>query len=193
MIYFTADTHFYHSNIINSCERPFKDVFEMNKVMIQNWNSYVTDRDDIYILGDFIYKGKGKEANEILSKLKGRKYLITGNHDWKFLNDPVFETKYFEWVKDYYLLKLEGGMKVILFHYPLLSWDGSHHGSIHLYGHVHNSGIKYSDFGKKIEMLGHRAINVGVDVNDFYPVSIKQILDQVKNIKEEKDILMEEN
>ena len=50
MIYFTADTHFFHSNIINLCDRPFKNVDEMNKVLIRNWNSYITELDEIYIL-----------------------------------------------------------------------------------------------------------------------------------------------
>jgi calcineurin-like phosphoesterase family protein len=179
MIYFTADTHFCHSNIIGSCERPFDNVVEMNRAMISNWNSYVTDRDDVYILGDFLYKGTGKEANDILAKLKGRKYLVKGNHE-KYLDDPKFNCEAFQWVKDYHVLKLEGGTMIILFHYPVLSWHSSHHGSILLYGHVHNSGLKHPDFGEKLKLLGPNAINVGVDVNDFYPVSIKQILDKVK-------------
>jgi calcineurin-like phosphoesterase family protein len=172
MIYFTADTHFCHGSIIGSCWRPFKNIDEMNRAMIENWNSY--------ILGDFLYHGNGKEANKILSKLKGRKYLIRGNHE-KYLDDPIFNVNAFEWVKDYFLLKLEGGRKIILFHYPIFQWDGSHHGSIHLYGHVHNSGTKYPDFGEKLEMLGPGAVNVGVDVNDFYPVSIKTVLDKVES------------
>jgi calcineurin-like phosphoesterase family protein len=179
MIYFTADNHFCHGNIIGSCYRPFKNVDEMNRAMIENWNSYVTDRDEIYILGDFMYKGTGKDANNILSRLKGKKYLVKGNHE-KYLSDPSFNANAFEWIKDYYALKLDGGQMIVMFHYPMLSWHGSHHGSIHLYGHVHNSGIKYPDFGEKLKMLGPRAINVGVDVNDFYPVSIKQILESVK-------------
>ena len=86
MIYFTADTHFFHSNIINLCDRPFKNVDEMNKVLIRNWNSYITELDEIYILGDFLFKGTGGQANAILNTLNGKKYLIRGNHD-KFLND----------------------------------------------------------------------------------------------------------
>ena len=31
MIYFTADIHFYHENIINHTKRPFKNADEMNK------------------------------------------------------------------------------------------------------------------------------------------------------------------
>jgi len=178
MIFFTADTHFCHSNIIGSCNRPFNDVHEMNREMIGRWNSYVTARDEVYILGDFMYKGKGMEANEILSELNGRKYLIKGNHE-KYLDDPAFNIKAFEWVKDYFVLKYEG-MEIILFHYPIMQWYKSHYGSIHLYGHVHNSAEKYPEFAEKLKVLGNKAINVGVDVNDFYPVSIKQIVEQVK-------------
>ena len=151
----------------------------MNSEMISRWNSYVTDHDEVYILGDFMYKGNGRDANEILSRLKGKKYLVRGNHE-KYLDDPQFRQGAFEWVKDYYVLKYEGGLHIVLFHYPMLSWYGSHHGSIHLYGHVHNSGEQHPDFGEKLEMLGKRAINVGVDVNDFYPVSIKAVMDKAK-------------
>jgi calcineurin-like phosphoesterase family protein len=181
MIYFTADTHFCHSSIIGSCGRPFENAQEMNLALIDNWNSCVTDRDEIYILGDFLYKGKGKDANKILDKLKGRKYLIVGNHE-KYLADPEFKPEAFEWINYYYVFKYEG-VKIVLFHYPILSWDSSHHGSIHLYGHVHNSGIKHPEYGSKLQLLGPRAVNVGVDVNDFYPVSIKAIFDKVETAK----------
>jgi calcineurin-like phosphoesterase family protein len=154
----------------------------MNRALIDNWNSLVTDRDDIYILGDFLYKGNSKDANNILSKLKGQKYLIKGNHE-KYLTDPEFKPEAFVWIKDYYVLKHEG-VKIILFHYPLFSWDGSHHGSVHLYGHVHNSGIKYPEYGERLKLLGPRAVNVGVDVNDFYPVSITAVFEKIGKSKE---------
>jgi len=35
----------------------------MNRAIIDNRNSLVTGRDVIYILDDFIYKGKGGDAN----------------------------------------------------------------------------------------------------------------------------------
>jgi len=177
MIYITADTHFCHSNIIGSCYRPYKDIQEMNRDMIMKWNSYVTDHDEIYILGDFLYKGTGRDANKILGQLKGRKYLIKGNHE-KYLDDPEFRQGAFEWIKDYYILNYQG-IEIVLFHYPILQWHKSHRGSIHLYGHVHNNGERDPEFGEKLRMLGPRAFNVGVDVNDFYPVSIKKIIDQV--------------
>ena len=182
MIFFTADTHFCHDNIIFSCRRPFADVNEMNRVVIENWNSCVTEKDDIYILGDFLYRGKAKDANEILSKLNGRKYLIRGNHE-KYLDDPLFKINAFKWVRDYYVLQLKGRVKIVLSHFPIASWDGSYHGSIHLYGHVHNSILKDQGIGEKLPIFGPRAINVGVDVNDFHPVSLNAILDKIKEDK----------
>ncbi|CAH8770788.1 metallophosphoesterase family protein [Paenibacillus dendritiformis] len=108
----------------------------MNEMLIQNWNSYVTDYDDIYILGDFLFGGTGEDANKVLRRLKGKKYLIRGNHD-KFLHDPEFDSTAFEWVKDYYVLHYNK-LKFILFHYPILEWEGYFKDTIHLYGHVHN-------------------------------------------------------
>jgi calcineurin-like phosphoesterase family protein len=173
MIYFTADTHFCHDNIIRLCQRPFANVDEMNQALIDNWNSLVSDRDEIYILGDFMFKGKAGEANGLLQSLKGRKYLIKGNHD-RFLDDGSFNTSAFEWIKDYHVLLYEK-RKFVLFHYPILEWDGFFHNAIHLFGHVHNGGNNPA-YQERFNILGGKAINVGVDVNNFYPVSILDVI-----------------
>lgn len=173
MIYFTADTHFCHDNIINLSKRPFQSGTQMNQVLIQNWNSYVTSRDEVYILGDFLHKGTASEANQILKRLNGKKYLVRGNHD-KFLDDPEFEQEHFEWVKDYFVLTYEK-QKFVLFHYPILEWQGFFSETIHLYGHVHNSS-KDPAQKARLDVLGPRAVNVGVDVNNYFPVSIKEIM-----------------
>ena len=76
----------------------------MNEKLIENWNSRVKANDEIYILGDFLYRGSGIEANNILAKLNGRKYLIKGNHD-KFIDEKLFDKNHFIWIKDYHLLK----------------------------------------------------------------------------------------
>ena len=106
--------------------------------------------------------------------MKGKKYLIRGNHD-KFLNDENFDAGAFEWVKDYFVLNYKK-MKFILFHYPILEWDGFFKGSVHLYGHVHNSGKDPGQNNKRLSILGNNAFNVGVDVNNFFPVSIETII-----------------
>lgn len=72
-IYFISDTHFNHKNIIKYCNRPFKDVEEMNKVLIENWNNTITDFNTIFHLGDVALTNES-EMKEIISKLKGKKF-----------------------------------------------------------------------------------------------------------------------
>ena len=50
MIYFTADTHFGHENVIRFCDRPFSSANEMDEAMIANWNARVRGNDTVYIL-----------------------------------------------------------------------------------------------------------------------------------------------
>jgi calcineurin-like phosphoesterase family protein len=170
MIFFTADTHFCHINAIKFCNRPFQNIEQMNKTLIENWNSRVAGGDDIYILGDFLFRGTGVEANEIVKKLNGKKYLIRGNHD-RFLDNKDFDKSGFVWIKDYHVLYYEK-RKFVLFHYPIFEWDGYYRNSIHLYGHVHSGEMSQKVAGA----LGGTAVNVGTDVHNYYPVSIEEIL-----------------
>lgn len=172
MIYFISDLHFFHENIIGFSNRPYTNVEEMNEKMIHNWNSIVDSDDEVFILGDFVVQGNGKHANQILKQLNGKKFLIKGNHD-HFINDPDFEISHFEWIKDYYSFRY-AGIKFILFHYPILEWDNFFENSLHLYGHVHEKEKEYFE-----NTLNSRAINVGVDVNNYCPISIEKIIDKV--------------
>lgn len=81
MIYHTADHHFGHKNIIKYCDRPFTSVDQMNSFMIDEWNKDATDEDIIIHHGDFCFKYTKEETKELLSSLKGKKFLIMGNHD----------------------------------------------------------------------------------------------------------------
>ena len=47
MIYFIADTHFNHENIIKYCNRLFKNTYEMNEYIIQKWNSVIKKDDTV--------------------------------------------------------------------------------------------------------------------------------------------------
>jgi len=167
MIFFTADPHFGHENIIRLCNRPFVSTNEMDAMLTQNWNATVGPNDEVYILGDFTMKPAAK-AHEYLAALNGRKYFIRGNHD-KFLNGFEPFKHDFAWVKDYHVLKHEG-RKFVLFHYPIAEWDSFFRGAIHLYGHVHNSVTSAARLPDGL------AFNVGVDCHDFRPVSIEHIL-----------------
>ncbi len=170
MIYFTSDLHFYHDNIISHTNRPFKNSKEMNHKLVGNWNRKVASQDEVYILGDVTMKGP-VYAEEILSQLRGRKYLIKGNHD-KFVEHRDFNQQIFEWVKDYHELTYRN-IRFILFHYPIAEWNGFFREAIQLHGHQHNHDkYNYDNLAS-----GLRRYDVGVDANYMAPVSIDDIIE----------------
>jgi len=182
MIYFTADQHFGHANVIKHCNRPFSSVEEMDVALIRNWNSVVKPDDEIFILGDFTMR-YAADANKYLSQLNGRKYFIKGNHD-KFLKGESFKPfeYHFEWVKDYHVHFINK-RRFVLFHFPIAEWDQYFRDSIHLYGHVHNSEVS----NERLKFLDNDfAFNVGVDVNNYFPVSFDEILNKVNAKKNKK-------
>ena len=175
MIFFTADCHFGHENIIRHCSRPFASADEMDAALIDNWNATVTPNDEIYILGDFTMR-PAAEAHKYLSCLNGRKYYIIGNHD-RFLKGFEPYMSDFEWVKAYHVLHIEGRW-LVLFHFPILEWYQFYRSGIHLYGHVHNNPQSM----KRLDAMTGAAFNVGVDVNNFTPVSINEIFHKASQV-----------
>lgn len=160
--FFTSDHHFGHANIIKLCNRPFKTLHEMNEEMIARWNSEVGVNDEVYHVGD-ISLCNSKLTNEILYALHGKIYLINGNHD-KTARDNKVKGR-FGWIKDYHELTIDG-VKIILCHYAFRVWNKSHHGSWHLYGHSH---------GTLPDDPCARSMDVGVDPNNFTPLSYDDI------------------
>lgn len=79
-IWFTSDLHFGHRNIIKFCNRPWETVEEMDKALIENWNSVVGKNDIVFDLGDFAFAPNWR-WKEIISQLNGKHYLILGNHE----------------------------------------------------------------------------------------------------------------
>ena len=166
-LWFTSDLHWQHANILDYCDRPFKSIREHDDALIRNWNACVKPNDEVYVLGDVSWASAGYTVG-LLKQLKGRLKLIVGNHDHKLLKDQRF-LDCFEWVKDYYELKV-GKRSYVLFHCPISSWAGMWHGNapIHLYGHTHQ---KQARTDKK------RMVNVGVYVWNMCPVHIDQVND----------------
>lgn len=183
--FFTSDTHFNHANIIKFCNRPFKDVEQMNDVMITNWNSVIGKDDTVFHLGDFCLGGAA-EWTKILDRLNGKIYLIMGNHDLKNIRQGFISR--FEHVAMQMRIEI-GKKRIYLCHYPFLCFEGSYKDDVwQLFGHVHtrrsNSGI---DAGR-LQYLYPTQYDVGVDNNNFTPVSfgqVKRIIDkQVEQSKE---------
>ena len=169
MNYYIADTHFGHDNIRRLSNRPFNSVEEMDKVLIDNWNSKVTSNDDVYILGDFSYKGE--DPIEYLKKLNGRKHLIVGNHDNKLLKNPNCK-KYFVEIVDMKMVD-DNGTQIVLCHYPMVEWNGYYRNVLHFYGHVHNT---YHNETTRYARDMKKAYNVGVDVIGFSPCTLAEIV-----------------
>lgn len=165
-LWITADTHFGHANIIRHCRRPFETVEEMNDVMIKNINDRVKSSDRLYVLGDFAFRGA--KPKEYLDRLNCKQVvLIRGNHDTKDIEG-------FYGVHDYLRIKAHGH-KIILFHYPMLSWDCSFHGSISFFGHVHGN-LNNDPLVKSRNML-----DVGVDSHDFKPLKLVDAIEMAQN------------
>ena len=172
-IWFTSDTHFGHKNILKYCPESrghFKNIQEHDETIIQNWNENIQNGDDVYHLGDFSFAPEAR-TRELLSILNGNIHLIRGNHD-KAIRGSII--KEFAWVKDYYRLKWhkpDGERQdIILFHYPIASWDKAHHGSWHLHGHCHGTFHSESYQAR---------LDAGVDVHNMTPVSIDQIAEHM--------------
>ena len=174
MMWFTADTHFGHSNIIELTHRPFSSVQEMDRRLLANINDRVSARDFLYILGDFSFRTTVEEAYAIRKKIVCQHvHLIRGNHDKHWIDNPFPDA--FESEQDYLEIKpgFAKGVRLDLFHYPMLSWNGKWRGAIHLHGHIHTEGPDYNERNRERGILRY---DVGVDANEYCPVSRDDIL-----------------
>ena len=168
-VWFTSDTHFGHANIIKYCNRPWSSVDDMNDGMINNWNSVVKPEDEVWHLGDFCM-GSTKPKDWI-PRLNGNINLVRGNHD-KHVCDQGFYSD-----QDYKELRINK-KTFILFHFPLRTWNKNHHGSIHLFGHVH--GSMTVNCGRKT-LEDCLAMDVGSDCFGWFPVSADDVINIMNN------------
>jgi len=154
-IYIIADTHFNHQNIIWFAHRPFKDVEDMNKTMIKNWNDTVNDDDLIIHLGDFVYGGI-KKIKEIKNQLNGIMMLIKGNHDKMYrMRACNINT-----VKQFIVIK-----NLFLTHEPAQAPNGF----VNVHGHTHTWN-------------SWNGINACVEQTNYKPVNIKEYYIKAKEL-----------
>jgi calcineurin-like phosphoesterase family protein len=162
-VWFTSDTHLGHANIINYCNRPFDNIYHMNDTIIKRWNERVKEEDTVFHLGDLCFKEKlGVKAEHWIEQLNGKIILIRGNHDNNNSAKSVIDS----------LQITLGGKKWNLEHIP----DYYSLYEYNLTGHVHTA---WSVLRKKYTERGSVFVNVGVDVFNFYPVSIEEIMRRI--------------
>lgn len=164
-IWFTSDTHFGHENIIKYCNRPFSNAKEMDEALIENWNRLVKKGDTIYHLGDFCFG----DVQPYFEKLTGHKKFIMGSHDSEM--DLSWTLGYLYILKTPFI-KNDHHIRVTLCHYAMRSWDRSHYGSWHLFGHHHGTMEPYG-----------LSFDVGVDTHNFKPWHIDEVAEKMKTLK----------
>ena len=181
-LFFTSDTHFWHKNIIKYCNRPFSSPEEMNLVLIENWNRVVSKNDTVFHLGDFAFCSPSR-YKEILEQLNGKIILILGNHDYRNIKEGYMNL--FEGVYQQLKINVDGTQNIYLNHFPFLCFDGSwsnQEQKWQLFGHVHSGPRSSSGLdNKRLDILFPNQYDVGVDNNDFTPVSYSEIKNRIKN------------
>ena len=176
-IFFVSDLHINHSNIIRYSNRPFSNVEEMNEAIVENWNSLVKPDDTVYCLGDVAFMPYDK-FKPFMDRFNGNIHLILGNHDKMIIEHKteLLHRGAFASIQDYKKLKT-GGQTLILFHYSMRVWDGSHRGAIHLWGHSHGSLPPHG-----------KSVDVGLDCKEITTEYRPVHLDEVLKYMEKRDI-----
>ena len=174
MILFASDLHFGHKNIVDLCKRPFVDVDEMDAVLIERWNRKVKKNDIVYLTGDVVWDKK--KVAYYMEQLSGKKILVAGNHDSTWIKREECQ-KYFEEIVPYLEVHLNGH-PITMCHYPMLEWRSSREESKRklgylIHGHIHN---RIADEYRQL-FLQFNALNAGVDVNDFAPVTFDELVE----------------
>lgn len=154
--WFIADEHFAHKKIIEYCNRPFKNVEEMDETIINNFNSVVGENDLTIHAGDFcLIKDKKIVYEKYINRLNGKHLNIKGSHDYWL---PWKKSQQI-WEKNFKTCH------IVVCHYAMRTWPRSHYNSFQLYAHSHG---RLPTVGKQYD--------IGVDPNNYYPVSLEQIL-----------------
>lgn len=184
-LWFTSDQHIGHDKILSFCHRPFANIEEQTETLISNWNEIVDIDDDVFILGDLMFNSTEEKVKNLLSQLNGIIWLILGNHDiqndfYKEKFVKLFDGRVYD-VADIRVLDNEctdGSQRLFLSHYPHEFWPSR---AVHLYGHVHSGPNSTSN---EIPILKPLRYDVGVDNNNYYPISYIELM---KNIEKQKN------
>lgn len=205
--FFTSDMHLGHANIMKYCgrttfmtpkdlklylfykglsreeQKKFKlsgeSLEKMNIELVKRWNERVKPEDTVFNLGDFCFKSANKRGNGISTpakvwegKLKGKIIHIKGNHDKNNSNKTVIQR----------IVIAMGGHRINLVHNPEMV-DVNY--SINFVGHIHkNWKIKRIRRGWQFT----DAINVGVDVWDYRPISLNEIMKRYYRWKRQNNV-----
>ena len=187
-VWLTSDTHFFHSNILQYCGRPFASVEEMNQKLIENWNCVVGPDDEVYHLGDICFGNKEKWESIICAEkedgtwlLNGRIHLILGNHDpERLMKSDACYHRFEEVCFQKYLLC--DGWEIYLNHFPFLDFSNNFDRKVcQFHGHIHSGPLNTGTLNNnRFKMLQWNQYDVGVDNNNYRPISLEDALNIIK-------------
>jgi len=182
-LWFSSDSHYNHVNIVSAISkwpagrgtRKFNSLNEMNDRLVYELNAAIEPDDVLIHLGDWSFGGFESIA-EFRNRINCKNiHLFLGNHDHHIANNKDNVRDLFASVNKLETLELRVPQgketKKYTFeccHFPIASWDGLSKGYIHLHGHVHLPG--------HLKVNKGRAMDVGVDGNNFRPYSLNDIL-----------------
>jgi len=187
-VFFTADEHYGHENARTGWgdpakARPFVSLENMREELIARHNAVVGKGDEVWHLGDMFWRTlSGLDAAEIVLRLNGKHCYVLGNHEERMRNVNKYSYPYrcFQEVNERWQMHLPSSLLthsasepaskpahrlIILDHYAGRVWAGSHRGSWQLHGHSHGMLCD----------IGLLQMDVGVDCNNFAPVSLEQV------------------
>ena len=172
-IFYISDYHFYHELALKRSRQIFNSAAEMNEEIIKRHNAKVTENDHVYILGDIIVcheEELEEKLEHTVAMLNGNLHLITGNHDYKYLDSPIFR-RYFKSIDEAKLIR-DNNRYVQLCHYPILMWYRKNKGAYHVFGHMHNEQVT-----KEYNILRYEenALNACVEVNNYEPCTLEEL------------------
>lgn len=168
-VWIGSDFHYNHTNLCRGTTkwrtpegeipiadtRPFQTLEEMNETLVQNINACV-GKDDILIhCGDFCFGGFAN-IPVFREKINCQNiYNVNGNHDEHIRKNKNNYQSLFVDVMDMMVLDFEYGYnknKIVIYHYPIQSWEEMNHGSIHLHGHCHLPNDRKYGMGRKMDV-----------------------------------------
>ncbi len=207
--YYCSDPHAFHGSILKFCRRlafmtdadraaflaveagggdlgslriSDESIDAMNRGLAANINARVGPEDTLWCLGDWAF-GRGgdylRNARWFRDQIACRTvHLLWGNHDDRKIRDLFASTQDQAEIR-------EGGVRITLNHYPMLTWNGQHHASvaepnIHLYGHVHARYQKDPDASPLKDAAAWPALDVGFDGHEYQVWSLAEILDELR-------------
>jgi len=161
--------------VSEAATRDFSDLREMDDALVDRINTQVKKEDFLIHLGDWSFGGQDK-VKEFRDRIRCKNImLIYGNHDGHIRSNSQGEKKFFRHLSDYEEMKINGEHNLVLFHYPIESWNGMHHDAIMLHGHQHLKGDAKFKTGKRMD--------VGACGNNLWPYSMEEIIDLMRSRK----------